>query len=147
MHQGQSTLMIRVANARNNTISQATARLWLFRLEKTLEGRQYRRYYELLLERREHPMFGLTWSIYHTIDETSPLYRAAANELRAMDATFALNLSGVDDASAQHLYARQLYTAHDIKWKHRYADITSTSSAGRLLIDYSLFHDVEPDEA
>ncbi len=35
MHQGQTTLMIRVANARNNTISQATARLWLFRLERT----------------------------------------------------------------------------------------------------------------
>ena len=30
-HQGQPTLMIRVANARDNTISQATARLWLFR--------------------------------------------------------------------------------------------------------------------
>src|ERR1700683_4070019 len=38
MHQGQTTLMIRVANARNNTISGATARLWLFRLETTTEG-------------------------------------------------------------------------------------------------------------
>src|SRR6204780_3715869 len=32
-HQGQQTLMIRVANARDNTISQATARLWLGRPE------------------------------------------------------------------------------------------------------------------
>ena len=38
VHQGQPTLMIRIANARNNTISQATARLWLFRVETTLEG-------------------------------------------------------------------------------------------------------------
>jgi len=30
--------MIRIANARNNTISQATARQWLFRVETTLEG-------------------------------------------------------------------------------------------------------------
>ena len=29
VHQGQPTLMMRVANARNNTISQANARLWL----------------------------------------------------------------------------------------------------------------------
>ena len=44
LHQGQPTLMIRVANARNNTISQATARLWLFRVENTSEGTQLRRY-------------------------------------------------------------------------------------------------------
>jgi inward rectifier potassium channel len=42
MHQGRPTLMIRIANARNNTISQATARLWLFRVETTLEGYEFR---------------------------------------------------------------------------------------------------------
>jgi inward rectifier potassium channel len=146
IHQGQPTLMIRVANARDNTISQATARLWLFRLERTLEGRPFRRYYELLLERHEHPMFGLSWSIYHTIDETSPLYRMTGHDLAEVDTTFALNLSGVDDSSAQHLYARQLYSAHDIKWKQRYVDITGTSPTGRLMIDYSVFHDTEPEE-
>ena len=40
-HQGQPTLMIRIANARNNTISQATARLWLIRMETTVEGYGY----------------------------------------------------------------------------------------------------------
>jgi len=145
-HQGQQTLMIRVANARDNTISQATARLWLFRMERTLEGRHFRRYHELLLERREHPMFGLSWSIFHTIDETSPLYRMTAHDLAEVDAAFALNLSGVDDSSAQHLYARQLYSGHDIKWQHRYVDISSVSPGGRLVIDYSLFHEVEPED-
>src|ERR1700733_5214033 len=147
IHQGQPTLMMRVANARDNTISQATARLWLFRMEKTLEGRPFRRYHELLLDRREHPMFGLTWSIFHTIDETSPLYRMTAHDLAEVDGNFVLNLSGVDDSSAQHLYARQLYASHDIKWKHRYVDIATVSPGGRLAIDYSMFHEVEPEEA
>jgi inward rectifier potassium channel len=43
IHQRKPTLMIRVANARNNTISQATARLWLFRVEQTAEGLELRR--------------------------------------------------------------------------------------------------------
>jgi inward rectifier potassium channel len=146
MHQGQSTLMIRVANGRHNTISQATARLWMFRMEKTIEGHAFRRYHELLLDRREHPMFGLSWSIFHTIDETSPLYRMTTHEMDAADVTFALNLSGVDDSSAQHLYARQLYAHDDIKWKHRYKDITSISPNGRLVIDYSKFHDVDAED-
>jgi inward rectifier potassium channel len=140
-HQGRPTLMIRVANARNNTISQATARLWLFRMEHTAEGSQ------LELERHEHPMFTLSWTIFHIIDETSPLYGMTEQDLAAADTAFALNVGGVDDSSAQRLYARKLYSYRDIKWKYRYRDITSTSAAGRLVIDYSLFHDVVPEDA
>lgn len=144
-HQGQPTLMIRIANARNNTISQATARLWLIRMETTVEGYELRRYHELLLERREHPMFMLSWSIFHTIDETSPLYRMTKADLAAVDANLTLNVSGVDDSSAQHLYARRIYSYEDIRWNHRYRDITGTSNEGKLLIDYSVFHEVEPE--
>jgi len=147
VHQGQPTLMIRVANARNNTISQATARLWLIRLESTLEGNKLRRYHELALERHEHPMFALSWTVFHTLDETSPLHGMSPHDLVSSDTVLALNVSGVDDSSAQHLYARQLYSHHDIKWKHRYRDITSVSPVGRLLIDYSKFHEILPEDA
>jgi inward rectifier potassium channel len=144
-HQGQPTLMIRIANARQNAISQATARLWFLREETTLEGHKLRRYYELLLDRHEHPMFSLSWSVFHTIDETSPLYRMTEADLAAVDGSFTLNVSGIDDSSAQHLYARQFYGYEDIRWNHRYRDTIGVSKEGRLLIDYSVFHDVVPE--
>jgi inward rectifier potassium channel len=146
IHQGQPTLMIRIANERNNAISQATARLWLLLLETTLEGVEYRRYHELLLDRREHPMFMLTWSIFHVIDETSPLYRMTPADLTAADAALTLNVSGVDDNSAQYLYARRLYSYQDIRWKYRYRDITSFSEQGTMVIDYSVFHEIIPED-
>jgi inward rectifier potassium channel len=145
VHQGQPTLMIRIANERNNTISQAQARLWLLRMETTVEGVEYRRYHELLLDRREHPMFMLTWSIFHVIDETSPLYRMTPAELAAADGALTLNVSGVDDNSAQYLYARKLYNHNDIRWNYRYRDITSVSKEGRLVIDYGAFHEITPE--
>jgi len=145
VHQGQPTLMIRVANARNNTISQATARLWLFRVETTLEGYEFRRYHELLLDRHEHPTFTLSWSVFHTIDETSPLYRMTAADLAAVDGSLALNVGGFDNSSAQQLHARRIYSHDDIRWNYRYIDITGTSKEGRLTIDYSLFHEVTPE--
>ncbi len=146
-HEGQPTLMIRVANARHNTISQATARLWLFRLESTKEREQFRRYYELKLERREHPMFSLSWTLLHVIDKTSAFHGMTAEEFADSEGALILNLSGVDDNSAQRLYARQIYSRKDIRWQHRYADITSISDDGRLVLDYSRFHDVTPDKA
>jgi inward rectifier potassium channel len=147
VHQGQPTLMMRVANARNNTISQATARLWLFRLEYTAEGYLFRRYHELKLDRQEHPMFTLSWTLFHRIDENSVLFGQTKEDLDKTDSALALNVSGIDDSSAQHLYARKLYSHADIMWKYRYRDITSTSPQGRLVIDYSKFHDVEPEDA
>jgi inward rectifier potassium channel len=145
-HQGQPTLMMRVANARNNTISQATARLWLFRMEYTAEGFQLRRYHELKLERQEHPMFALSWTLFHTLDESSPLFQMTEADLAKNDSALALNVSGVDDNSAQHLYARKLYSYADILWRHRFRDITSISPQGRLVIDYHKFHDVVPED-
>jgi len=145
IHQGQPTLMIRVANVRNNTISQATARLWLLRLETTAEGWSIRRYHELLLDRHEHPMFMLGWTLFHTIDETSPLYRVSPDDLAAVEASFVLNVSGIDDISAQLLHAREVYAHRDIRWRHRYRDITGTSKQGRLLIDYAMFHETVPE--
>src|SRR3984893_14720382 len=59
-HDGSPTLMIRFANARNGMIGSATARLWLLRNEMSLEGREFRRFYELPLVRNEHPALALS---------------------------------------------------------------------------------------
>jgi len=144
-HDGKKTLMIRMANARHNAISRATARLWIIRAERTKEGDQLRRFYELKLDRSEHPMFVLSWMLFHIIDEGSPLYEASERDLNDGDALFVLNVGGLDDASAQQLYARHVYSWYDIHWHHRYADITSVSPQGRFLLDYTKFHDVIPE--
>jgi inward rectifier potassium channel len=144
-HQGMPALLIRIANARHNTISQATAQLWLFRLERTKEGEDLRRYYELKLDRQEHPMFSLSWTLIHVIDETSAFYGLTEDDFDGVEGALILNVGGIDDSSAQRLYARQIYSDADMRWHHRYRDITSVSDKGRLVLDYSKFHDVVPE--
>ena len=141
-YQGVPTLMIRIANARHNTISQATAQLWVFKLELTEEGEEFRRFYELKLDRSEHPMFSLSWTLLHIINETSPIFGMNPDDFAEAEGALVLNVGGVDDNSAQRLYARQLYSRSDIRWQYRYRDITSHSPKGRLLLDYTKFHDV-----
>ena len=144
-HEGQPTLMIRVANARHNTISGATARLWLIRGERTAEGQFFRRYYELELRRGENPVFALSWTLFHTVDQDSPLYGAKPDDLAQADALLVLTISGLDENSAQQLNARQSYSQTHIRWGHRYVDIASSADDGRLLLDYGKFHDVTPE--
>src|SRR6201996_7351560 len=54
-HDGKPTLMIRFANERHNIISNATAKLWLFKNVVSMEGERLRRFYELELLKNEHP--------------------------------------------------------------------------------------------
>jgi len=146
MYEGHPTLMIRLANARHNAISRATARLWLIRVESNKAGDQFRRFYELKVERDEHPMFVLSWTLFHTIDKDSILHGATAAELEDADALLVVNVDGLDDSSAQQLYARRIYSPHDIRWRHRYRNITGVWPQGRFQLDCTKFHDVVPED-
>jgi inward rectifier potassium channel len=80
-HEGKQTLMVRFANERHNIIGNATAKLWLLKNVVSQEGRSFRRFYELPLLRSEHPALALSWTLYHVIDEDSPLYGQTADDL------------------------------------------------------------------
>ena len=140
-HEGQPTLMIRLANERHNVISNANARLWLFKNIVSKEGQQFRRFYELSLIRNESPALALSWTLFHGIDENSPLYGLNAEDLEAINASLIVVVSGYDVVAAQTVHARKTYDHPDIRFGHRYAEILGTTDDGRLRIDYGRFHE------
>jgi inward rectifier potassium channel len=140
-HEGKRTLMIRFANERHNIIGNATARLWFLRDLESLEGQSLRRFYELPLMRSEHPALALSWTLFHIIDEASPLYGLTANDLEALNASLVVVVSGYDVVAAQTVHARKSYDYPDIRFGHRYADILDVSEDGRIKIDYGKFHE------
>jgi inward rectifier potassium channel len=139
-HEGKPTLMIRLANERQNIIANVTARLWLFKDIVTPEAQALRRFYELPLERRESPALALSWTLYHVLDEKSPLHGMTAEDLEAATISLVLVVSGYDVVAAQTVHARKSYDYPDIRFGHRYADILGTTDDGRLRIDYGRFH-------
>ncbi len=142
-HDGMPTLMVRFANERHNIIGNATARLWLFKNIVSQEGQPLRRFYELPLARNESPALALTWTLYHLLDEESPLYGLNAGDLEASAVSLVVVVSGYDVVAAQTVHARKSYEHPDIRFGHRYADIMRTED-GRVRIDYGRFHETLP---
>jgi inward rectifier potassium channel len=140
-HNGKPTLMLRLANERHNIISNATAKLWLFRNIVSMEGEALRKFNELPLTQNQNPGLALSWTLYHVLDETSPLYGLSADDLAACKASLAVIVSGYDVVAAQTVHARKSYEHSDIRFGHRYADILGTADDGRLRIDYGKFHE------
>src|SRR6202166_5044584 len=140
-YEGKPTLMIRFANERQAIISSAVARLWLYTDIVSMEGQSFRRFYELPLVRNEHPALALSWTLYHVLDEESPLYGLNADDLKAAKVSLVVVVSGYDVVAAQTVHARKSYDYPDIRFGQRYADILDTSEDGRLRIDYGKFHE------
>ena len=140
-HEGKRTLMVRFANERHNIIGNATARLWMLKNVVTMEGRPLRRFYELPLIRNEHPALALSWTLYHVVDEESPLYGLNADDLEASKVSLLVVVSGYDVVAAQIVHARKSYDHSDIRFGQRYADIIGTSEDGRIRINYDRFHE------
>jgi len=140
-HEGEPTLMVRLANERHNIIGNATAKLWLLRNVVSKEGQSLRRFFELPLLRNEHPALALSWTLYHVLDEKSPLYGLNENDYDAFNVSLVVVVTGYDVVAAQTIHARRSYDHTDIRFGQRYADILDTSEDGRLRIDYGKFHE------
>ena len=143
-HNGQTCLMLRIANARHNLISEAMAKLWILLEEEVAEGGQYRRFHELDLERSQNPVFALSWTLFHIIDEHSLLHGLTATDLEQSDASLIVTFSGLDENSGQRVNARNVYTYRDIRWGHAYVDVLGSTEKGFPKIDYTRFHDTVP---
>ncbi len=141
---GRQTLMIRAANTRQNVIAEASAQLHLLRLEASPEGFRLRKIHDLKLVRDRHPIFVLSWSLMHVIDESSPLYGETPETLESTQSAFLLSLEGIDETTSQSMLARQQWSHKELRWNHRYLDLVRLDDSGVNVIDYSVFHDVLP---
>jgi inward rectifier potassium channel len=139
---GAPTLQLRSANRRRNRIVEAEVSLTLVRDSRTQEGDMYRRFEALSVVRSRSPVFVLTWTIMHRIDETSPLYGATTESLIAQHAEILVIVKGLDETFAQTIHARASYLPHEIAWGSKFADIFSRDESGVPVIDYTRFHDI-----
>jgi inward rectifier potassium channel len=83
----------------------------------------------------------LSWTLYHVIDEQSPLYGLGAGDFAASDVSLVVAVSGYDAVAAQTIHARKFYEHSAIRFGQRYADILGRAEDGRLRIDYGRFHE------
>ena len=139
---GIPTLMFRAANRRRNRIVEAEVTLNLLRDGVTQEGATFRRFETLETVRSRTPVFALTWTIMHRIEESSPLFGETRASLAARRAEIVVVMRGLDETFAQTIHARGSYTPDEIVWNARLVDIFTRDETGRAVIDYTHFHDI-----
>ena len=128
-HNGVPTLMIRVANGRRTAMAGAKAQAAMFKPTTSAEGRVFRQALELKLIRDSLPLFLLTWTIMHPINEDSPLYELDLETLSSTD--LALTVQARDHAVGEDVFDLCFYDVSRIKVGMTYKDAISIDENGR----------------
>ncbi|MBI3524369.1 MAG: ATP-sensitive inward rectifier potassium channel 10 [Betaproteobacteria bacterium] len=141
--EGQRVLMLRIANERYNRIMEATATLSLVRVETSPQGESFLRIHDLNLIRQRTPVFALTWTLIHPIDQHSPLHGLNAAQLAASHSRILASVTGHDETMSTPVHASSNYEAEDLVFDARFVDILSMTPEGERLVDLTRFHDIE----
>jgi len=144
-HDGHPTLMVRIANGRRSLLYDAAAHLSLLLNVRGARGEIFRRVYELELVRPRLPMFSLTWTLMHRIDESSPLRDYDAARLVEHDALLLLGVEARDVTVSAGVIDTKGYSPSEIQFGMRYADLVSFDENGHPVADLSAVSRLEQD--
>ncbi len=143
-HNRQPTLMFRVANLRHTSMVDAHFSMMFSREERVPEGEEVRRFYNLKVYPAWLIRFPAALTIRHTIDESSPLHGETAESLAASSVFFVAQVRSVERVMAATVQSEQDYTAGDLRWGERFADIYEELPDGKMQVDYGRIDETEP---
>src|SRR5512143_921928 len=95
------SLQFRMANRRNNVLTDVLVDMMLMTVERDAEGQLRRNFVELKLERTKIFFLALTWTVVHPIDESSPLKGMKKADLERLQAEVLILIRGYDDSFTQ----------------------------------------------
>jgi inward rectifier potassium channel len=143
-HNGATTLIFRMANARSNFITEATAKLWMLTPTVSQEGKRMVGFERLRLLKSENPTFALSWTLFHPIDDSSPLFGQDEDTLAASENNFIISIVGFDEASGQIVRARHVFAPQDVRFGQEYVDFVWLDEQGLRHIDYAKIDATRP---
>jgi inward rectifier potassium channel len=129
------SLQFRMANRRNNVLTDVLVDMVLMTVEQDVEGQLRRNFVELKLERKKIFFLALTWTVVHPIDESSPLKGMKAADLERLQAEVLILIRGYDDSFTQVVNTRYSYRWEEVEWSARFAPAFDVSPAGHLVLD------------
>ncbi len=91
--------------------------------ERTTEGHRMRRLHPLALNRDRSPLFLLTWTLMHPIDDRSPLRGRTPRDLAAGEAEILVSFRGIDETLERPIHAHQNYPISQVLFGQAFVDM------------------------
>jgi inward rectifier potassium channel len=137
-------LMLRVAAQRNNHLTDAEAQLTTaFHVQEN--GQRVTKFYQLPLEISRINSLALSWTLVHSMDESSPFYNMSEEELRASQLEVMVTVKAFDDHYSNTVQQRTSYTAEELVYGAKFQPAFRRSEdGGTTLLELDKINDYQP---
>jgi len=139
---GEPVLSVRLGNVRANQVFDGRAKMTLLRDETSAEGERLRRLVDMKLTRNQTPLFALSWTLFHPIDSTSPIYGVTPEDIQKSGWEVIVTFVGLDQDMGQTIAAHSTYRGEHIIRARKFADMIDFVDNTRV-IDFSKLHQIE----
>jgi inward rectifier potassium channel len=137
---GAYCLSFRMGNARSNEIIEASVSVTALISEITSEGEKINRIKDLNLLRGKSPFFKYSWTVFHPMNELSPLYNF--DQIKDSIRAITVILIGHDGTLSNTVFSRHNYNVQDIVKDRYFEDIIENKDDG-IHINYRKFHQLK----
>ncbi len=142
---GGPCLQFRVANRRDNTLVDVSARVIVKFVDPVTLNFSYA---ALSLEREAVSLLPLTWTLVHDLTPGSPLHGLGPADYEARNVEIIVLLKSYDDTFAQDVHARNSYIHSEILWNRRFIRAYEVEDDGITVVDLDALDATDPlDEA
>lgn len=135
--EGKPTLSFRIINIRENQLIDSKVHVNLLLDTITKEGQRMRRFLDLKLVRDRVPIFSMSMSLMHVIDDNSPFQSFLKGD--KLQGEVIVTVVGTDSTFGQTVHATNLYQLDDIVPGKHWADMVTVQPDGTRIIDYAEF--------
>ncbi len=141
-YHGGKSFQFRIANRRNNKISDLEAQIVATWVEE-VDGEIKRQFRLMPLERTKVFLLPLNWTIVHPINEQSPLFRKDNKDCSIMNFEVLIQLKGHDETYAQTVHSNHSYTFKELLWNKKFKQMYHSDENGDTVLDLDELGDVE----
>ncbi len=135
------TLHLRMLNERTTPILDVNLQVGML-IEDHDGDRPFRRLIDLKLVRQRLPIFGMAFTIMHTLDADSPLHAIRLDPERMV--ILIVTMRGVDDRTLQPMFARALFQHEQLAFGQGFGDMVDIGPDGVIQVDARQLDEVTP---
>jgi inward rectifier potassium channel len=132
-YKNMTALMMRVAPFKNNSLTDAEAKLTLGMMVE-VDGKITNNFYPLELEFEKVNALTLSWTIVHPITENSPLYNFTRQDFEQTRGEIILFVKAFDDMFSNTVVARSSYTFKEVVYGAKFERMYHRSRDGNTTI-------------
>jgi inward rectifier potassium channel len=110
---------------------------------KDEEGEFKRDFYELKLERSNIMYLPTVWTIVHTVDAESPLFKYSKEEVKKLNAHLYILINYHEESFSQVVYQIHSYNFEDLITDVKHKETSSFNKEGYTVLDHDTLNALE----